>query len=217
LEEAQTVLSALEARDIEYARTRLSRIVGRDTGSLDEAEISRAVIETLAESLCDGIIAPLFYLAIGGTPAALAYKSINTMDSMIGHRDERYLYFGRAAARLDDVANYLPARISAVLVCFVASLLPGTSARSALRTWIADGGKHKSPNAGQPESAMAGALEARLGGCNTYDGVVIESPLLGEHYAAPVAAQVRTAVKVTAYASIAGCGLSLLYLWRKHR
>lgn len=217
LEEAEAVLLALESGQLEDARTRLSRIVGRDTENLNEAEISRAAIETLAESLSDGIIAPLFYLAIGGTPAALAYKSINTMDSMIGHREERYLYFGRAAARLDDVANYLPARISALLVCLAASLFPGTNARAALRTWIADGGKHKSPNAGQPESAMSGALEVRLGGCNIYDGEVIESPLMGEHFGAPSAAQVRTAIKVTAAASIAGCGLALLYLWRKHR
>ncbi len=215
LQEAYSVLKALDFGDLRMARERLSRIVGRDTEMLEEAEISRAVIETLAESLSDGIIAPLLYLVVGGVPAALAYKSINTMDSMIGHRDERYFYFGKVAARLDDVANFLPSRMSALLICAVALCLPETKAKSAWETWIADGNKHKSPNAGQPESAMAGALGVRLGGRNFYDGQEIETARMGVNYPAPTVCHVRTAIRVTAAASVLGCTVALFYLWRK--
>lgn len=217
LDEADRVILELESGNLAAARVRLSRIVGRDTEMLDESEISRAVIETLGESLSDGIIAPLFYLAIGGVPAALAYKSINTMDSMIGHRDERYFYFGKTAARLDDVANFLPSRISALLICVAAALLTDADGKTVWRTWLREGNKHKSPNAGQPESAMAGALHVRLGGKNVYDGETIQSPLIGKEFFPPAIQQARTAVKITAVASILGCTAALFYLWRKNQ
>lgn len=217
LEEAQEVITALERQNLPAARARLSRIVGRDTANLDESEICRAVIETLAESLSDGILAPLFYLAVGGVPAALAYKSINTMDSMIGHREERYLYFGKTAARLDDVANFIPARISALLISLAAAGFRSASVYRALSIWIADGGKHKSPNAGQPESAMSGALGVRLGGMNSYSGELIESPVMGSRFSAPRLGEVKTAIKVTAAASILGGVFAAYYLWMRKK
>jgi adenosylcobinamide-phosphate synthase len=215
LQEAEQVILALEAGDLITARRQLSRIVGRDTEQLEESEISRAVIETLAESLSDGIIAPLFYLAAGGVPAALAYKSINTMDSMIGHKNERYFYFGKAAARLDDAANFVPSRMSALLICASAKCFTATQSRSAWQTWLADGANHKSPNAGQPESAMAGALQVRLGGVNSYDGEEIHAAHMGKSFPAPSVRHARMALKLTATASLLGCAAALFFLRRK--
>lgn len=217
LDETMQVLRAIEDGNIDRARMRLARIVGRDTDHLDESEICRAVIETLAESLCDGIIAPLFYLALGGAPLAMAYKAVNTLDSMIGHRDQQYLYFGRAAARLDDAANWLPARATALLICAAAATDMGArSSLQACQTWRRDGALHASPNAGQVESAMAGALGVRLGGENTYDGERISSPRLGNEFAHPDRAAARRAVKIVATASLLGFGLALLFL-KGHR
>ncbi len=206
LDEARSVVRALEAEDIATARLRLARIVGRDTQHLDAAEISRAVIEALAESLCDGVIAPMFYLAIGGVPLALGYKAVNTLDSMIGHRNERYLYFGRVAARLDDFANLLPARGAAMLLAFAACGFPGANPSLAVKTWLDDGSKHASPNAGQPEAAMAGALGVCLGGANTYDGEVIESPRMGAAFRSPDVADARRALCLTAAAGALAAG-----------
>jgi adenosylcobinamide-phosphate synthase len=183
IDESLAVIQALKQPVL--ARQRLARIVGRDTQSLSDTEVHRALIETLAESAGDGIVAPLFYLAIGGAPLAMAYKAVNTLDSMIGHADERYLYFGKSAARLDDVANYLPSRMTALAIVTIAGMAPNGSGISALRTWYRDRGKHKSPNAGQPESAMAGALQVRLGGENTYHGERIVAPLLGAEFEPP--------------------------------
>ena len=177
IDEARCVYRALQADDLDKARTRVARIVGRDTGRMDHSEVVRATIETLAESASDGIVAPMFYLAIGGVPAALAYKAINTLDSMIGHKDEKYEYFGKFAAQLDDVANFIPARLTAMLIV-LASFLCRKNCLGAIRIWFRDAGKHASPNAGRPESAMAGALGVRLGGLNYYDG----EPHYGAHF-----------------------------------
>jgi adenosylcobinamide-phosphate synthase len=203
-------IAVLRAPDLDSARHKLSRIVGRDTNNLAETEIYRALIETLAESACDGIVAPLFYMAIGGVRLAMAYKAVNTLDSMIGHADERYFYFGKAAARLDDVANYLPSRLTALLITIAA----GRDARSAWFTWRRDGGKHKSPNAGQPESAMAGALQARLGGRNTYGGEIVDAPLLGEEFAPPARRQAQRALRlVTVVSLLAAVAASSGWCW----
>lgn len=177
IDEARCVYRALQAGDLDNARTRVARIVGRDTGRMDQSEVVRATIETLAESASDGIVAPMFYLAIGGVPAALAYKAINTLDSMIGHKDEKYEYFGKFAARLDDLANYIPARLTAMLIV-LASFLCRKDYVGAIRIWFRDSAKHASPNAGRPEAAMAGALGVRLGGLNYYDG----EPHYGAHF-----------------------------------
>lgn len=178
INEARRVGQLLRAGELEGARVQVGRIVGRDTQQLDEPEVVRATVETLAESASDGIVAPIFFLALGGVPAAMTYKAINTLDSMIGHNDDTYRYFGKFAARLDDVANYLPARLTALLIA-IAAFLCGKDGLGALRVWLRDGSKHASPNAGQPEAAMAGALGVRLGGLNYYDGIPHEGPFFG--------------------------------------
>jgi len=179
LDEARAVRRFLVNGDLPSARHQVARIVGRDTQELDESEVTRAVIETLAESASDGIVAPMFYLAIGGVPAALAYKAINTLDSMIGHRNKHYEYFGKCAARLDDVASFIPARVSALLFVSAAWTLR-LDWREAWRIMRRDGGKHRSPNAGRPEAAMAGALGVRVGGTNFYDGQRDDGQYLGD-------------------------------------
>jgi adenosylcobinamide-phosphate synthase len=207
--EASSVVTALEKHEIVLARQRLSRIVGRDTQTLNELEISRAVIETVAESCSDGIIAPLFYMAIGGVPLAMSYKAINTLDSMIGHADDRYFYFGKIAARVDDVANFLPSRLTALGIT-AAALLEDASPTTALETWRRDGMKHKSPNAGQPESAMAGALQVRLGGENHYAGEPLASPLIGEEFPQPTVQKATQSIRMVAVVSVVGAFAALL-------
>jgi len=186
---AKAVLRHLDAGEIEQARTRPSMIVGRDTADLDEQEIARAAVETVAENTSDGVIAPLFYLALGGPALALAYKAVNTLDSMVGYRNEKYFNFGWAAARVDDVANFIPARITAMMICLVSNLY--STYNPAFRTphsllyapWhimFRDGNKHPSPNSGYPEAAMAGALGIQLGGPATYGGKASLKPFIGE-------------------------------------
>jgi adenosylcobinamide-phosphate synthase len=175
---AKTVELSLIRNDENSARSGMPALVGRDPDKLDRAGMICATVESIAENLSDGIIAPLLYLFVGGPAAAMAYKAINTLDSMIGYRDERYLYFGRAAARIDDVANYIPARLSAVCIAAASAFTTGRL-RPALRTCLADARKHLSPNAGFPESAMAGALGVQLGGEAIYDGEVEHRAVLG--------------------------------------
>lgn len=216
LSEAYAVIRALEADDLGLARKRLARIVGRDTAHLDEAEISRAVIETLAESACDGIVAPLFWLAAGGVPTAMAYKAINTLDSMIGHPEPPYLNFGRVAARLDDAANFLPARLTALGIV-AAAQVRGLNPASAHRIWMRDGDKHASPNAGQSEAAMAGALGVRLGGRSWYDGYVHEAPLLHAEGRTPSVRDVKAACAVVMVVSGLAFGVALLAIAGRRR
>jgi adenosylcobinamide-phosphate synthase len=208
IDESLAVIRALEQPAL--ARQRLARIVGRDTQALSDTEVHRALIETLAESACDGIVAPLLYMAIGGVPLAMAYKAVNTLDSMIGHADQRYLYFGKAAARLDDVANYFPSRITAFAIMLAAGMERKTSSGSSLRTWYRDRGKHKSPNAGQPESAMAGALRVRLGGENTYHGERIATPLLGAEFEPPRIHHAKQALRLVTAVSLLSAAVAVL-------
>jgi len=208
-QEASAVTAALESGDLPLARRRLARIVGRDTDELDEAEVSRAVIETVAESASDGVMAPMFYMAIGGVPLAMAYKAINTLDSMIGHADSRYFYFGKVAARLDDAANFLPARLTALTMVGASPWIDETDSQAAWRTWQRDGAKHKSPNAGQPESAMAGALQVALGGDNTYAGELIAAQRMGQEFPAPTAKKARQAIRIVSAASVLGLGAAV--------
>jgi adenosylcobinamide-phosphate synthase len=169
---AWRVRDALCAGQVEEARTAVGLIVGRDTALLQEPEIVRATVETVAESSCDGIVAPIFFLAIGGAPLAWAYKTVNTLDSMIGHREPPYRDIGWASARLDDIMNWIPARLTAVLIVIAGGIRFASWQRlhDAWRTMIQDGGKHPSPNSGRPEAAMAGVLGVQLGGTNWYDG-----------------------------------------------
>lgn len=165
------VARALHKGDLDSAREAVGRIVGRDTDRLDEAGVARAAIESLAESFCDGVVAPLFWLLLLGLPGVWAYKAINTADSMIGHREPRWRSFGWAAARTDDVLNLIPARLSGLLICLVGG---------GWRTMVRDAGSHASPNAGWPEAAMAGALRLRLAGPIAYDGVMQDKPWIGD-------------------------------------
>jgi adenosylcobinamide-phosphate synthase len=210
VDESLAVIRALEKADLPLARRRLARIVGRDTQTLSDTEVHRALIETLAESACDGIVAPLMYMAVGGVPLAMAYKAVNTLDSMIGHSDQRYFYFGKAAARLDDVANHIPSRLTALAIATAAGIGTHTSGISALRTWWRDGRKHKSPNAGQPESAMAGALYTRLGGLNTYAGEPIATPLLGEEFEQPTLLHAKRALRLVVAVSLLSAAAAIV-------
>jgi len=187
--------------DLLSARQQAARIVGRDTQELNEPEVIRAVIETLAESASDGIVAPMFYLAIGGVPAALAYKAINTLDSMIGHRDKHYEFFGKCAARLDDVASFIPARVTALLLVCAAWALH-LDWRGAWRITRRDGAKHKSPNAGRTEAAMAGALGVRIGGTNSYEGERHDGQYLGDMHTPLDDHALRNALRLTGCVSL---------------
>jgi adenosylcobinamide-phosphate synthase len=169
----------LEQKDLNRAREEVGFLVGRETNHLDEKEICRALIETVSENTSDGIVAPLFYLVIGGPALAMAYKALNTLDSMVGYRNDRYRYFGWASAKGDDVANFLPSRLTALLFVF-SSFIVGKRWRGAWRAAWRDGGKNPSPNSGYPEAAMAGALGVQLGGENLYFGRIEEKPLIGE-------------------------------------
>ena len=205
-QETTAVANALACGDLPLARRRLARIVGRDTADFDISEISRAIIETSAESASDGVIAPLLFMALGGVPLAMAYKAVNTLDSMIGHTDAHNFYFGKAAARLDDVANYLPARLTALTVIAASSITGEGDATSAWKIWRRDGGKHKSPNAGQPESAMSGALRVQLGGDNRYDGELIPAQIIGWEFSAPASQHARKAIRITSMVALLGFG-----------
>jgi adenosylcobinamide-phosphate synthase len=213
LDQSAAVLRSLEQNDLAGARGRLAMIVGRDTDALDETEIIRAVIETVAEGLCDGVVAPLVYLAVGGVPLAFAYKAANTLDSMIGHPEPPYRYFGRAAARLDDAANFLPARMTALAIA-AAAFAAREDARGAWLAWRRDGRKHPSPNAGQSEAAMAGALGVRLGGLNYYGGKPSQKPYLGGGRQ-PDRAGARAALRIASIASLLAFTTAWLWCWRK--
>ncbi|MCP9439401.1 MAG: adenosylcobinamide-phosphate synthase CbiB [Nitrospira sp.] len=205
----------LLAGDLPAARQAVGMIVGRDTAHLSDSEISRATVETIAESTADGIIAPLFYLALGGVPLALAYKAINTLDSMVGHRDERYIEFGWASARLDDVANWIPARITAGLLLLSAAVIAPRSHHVG-RGWRVvqrDGGNHPSPNSGRPEAAMAGLLGVRLGGINFYEGIPEERPLLHPEGRAPEPGDIVAALRLMIMATLLGVAVAAGWTW----
>lgn len=176
--EADSVVEALKTDGLVAARERVSRIVGRDTKDLTEEEVLRATVETVAENTGDGVVAPLFFLAVGGPPMMLAYKAVNTLDSMVGYKNGKYLHFGWFSARLDDAANYVPARLSGLLIAASAFIL-GYNWTVSVKTMVADGRKHPSPNSGYPEAAVAGAIGVVLGGPSSYSGVVSEKPLIG--------------------------------------
>jgi adenosylcobinamide-phosphate synthase len=179
-QEAQAVRERIAADDLSGARQRVARIVGRDTQELNKPEIVRASIESVSENTVDGVISPLLYAFLGGAPLAMAYKAISTLDSMVGYRNERYREFGWFSARLDDVLNFVPARLCLVLIPIAAALLSPGRALKTLRIMLCDGRKSPSPNSGFPEAGFAAALAIQLGGTSRYRGVVHEKPLLGE-------------------------------------
>ena len=178
-DESVKVYKALRDGTLDDARKAVSMIVGRDTDRLDEIGVAKAAVETVAENASDGVIAPLLFLAIGGAPLGVLYKSINTMDSMVGYKNDRYLYFGRAAARLDDLVNFIPARLAGVLLC-LAARPAGFDGRNAWRIFRRDRKNHKSPNSAHTEAAAAGALDVQLAGSSYYFGKLVEKPTIGD-------------------------------------
>ena len=177
---AGDVYNSLQNGDLNEARRRVGWIVGRDTEQMDTADVSRAAVETVAENIVDGIVSPIFYALLGGAPLAMAYRAINTLDSMLGYKNDRYINFGKASARLDDIANYIPARLTGFLI-LAASLLLRLNAKRAILSIIRDSSSHPSPNSGIPEAAVAGALGIRLGGLNYYHGSPSFRAYMGEN------------------------------------
>jgi adenosylcobinamide-phosphate synthase len=205
---AMNAYRLLVENNIENARKELAMIVGRDTNHLSDQGASRACVETVAENLVDGVIAPLFFAALGGAPLALAYKMINTLDSMVGYKNEKYLLFGKASARIDDVANYLPARLSILFITMAAKILTGNGSR-AYQTAKIDGRNHTSPNAGFSEAAFAGAIAIKLGGPSYYHGKVVEKPYIGSGFGGVIPLHIKKACDLMMLSAL----LSLVFLW----
>jgi len=204
--EGAAMASALERDDLPAARLRLPHLCGRDPSVLDGKELARATVESLAENTSDAVVAPLFWGAVAGLPGLLGYRAVNTLDAMIGHRNPRHDRFGRVAARLDDAANWLPARLTGALMTALAPSVGGDRVE-AWRVLRSDGGRHPSPNAGRCEAAMAGALGVRLGGVNVYGGRVEHRPSLGAG-PPPAAGDVRRAVRLSRLVGVAAAGLA---------
>jgi adenosylcobinamide-phosphate synthase len=211
---ADRMTATLAHGDLPGARAALPALAGRDPRELDEAELVRATVESVAENTADAAVAPLFWGAVAGLPGLLGYRAINTLDAMVGHRSARYERFGWAAARLDDVANWLPARLTAALTVACAPLV-GASAGAALRTWRRDGAAHPSPNAGRCEASMAGALGVRLGGRNVYGTRVEERPELGDG-PRPSAQDIARAVQLSraVWLTAAALAVTVRLAWR---
>jgi adenosylcobinamide-phosphate synthase len=216
-DESMKVYHALKAGDIGGARIKLSYIVGRDTQNLDEGDIAKAAVETVAENLSDGVIAPLIFIFIGGAPLGMAYKAINTLDSMIGYRNGEFEYFGKFAARLDDVANWVPSRVSALLALLYAAIKKGCNdngiiyefdVKRAFRIYRRDKNNHKSPNSAQTESVFAGALGLQLGGESFYGGAQVLKPAIGDDIKKPEAYHIAAANRLM-YASAAFAAIFL--------
>ncbi|NMB12580.1 MAG: cobalamin biosynthesis protein CobD [Firmicutes bacterium] len=191
--EASRIEQLLKVDNLLEARKAVGRIVGRDVNTLDQADVIRAAVESVAENTVDAVIAPLFYAILGGAPLALAYRMINTLDSMVGYRNERYVDFGWAAARLDDIANYVPARLTGLLITAGATLWC-LDAKHSWRILWRDGRKHPSPNSGISEAAVAGALRIQLGGESRYQGSVSRRPYLGDPHLDLVPSHIRQAM-----------------------
>lgn len=214
--ESRNVWRELQREDLPAARRAVGRIVGRDTDRLTEEGVIRAAVETVAENFSDGVAAPMLYMFLGGAPLALAYKAVNTMDSMVGYQNERYLWFGRAAAKLDDAVNYVPSRISAL--CWIAAAaLTGRDWKGAWKIWRRDRRRHLSPNAAQTEAACAGSLGIRLNGPAWYFGQLHEKPFLGDALRPAEAEDILRAVRMMTAASALllalCCGARLGILW----
>ncbi|EMK01752.1 adenosylcobinamide-phosphate synthase CbiB [Leptospira sp. WS58.C1] len=208
LDHSKDVYSALCEKDLDKARFMVARIVGRDTENLEEPEIVRAGLESVGESLVDGITAPLFFAAIGGPSLAMLYRSINTLDSLFGYKNQAYLNFGWISARMDDLANYIPARLTAPILCISSAILGFYPLRS-FKILIRDGRKHPSPNSGLCEAALAGALKIQLGGRNYYSGVPSDKPKLGDPDRKLVPNLILDANKIIFLTSIFSSGLFL--------
>ena len=213
--ESMKVFDRLESDDLSGARKEVSMIVGRDTDNLDAEGVTKAAVETVAENTSDGVVAPMLYCAVGGPVLGLMYKAVNTMDSMIGYKNDKYLYFGRAAAKLDDAANFLPARISAVFMLFSA-FIGGFDFKNALRIYKRDRLKHSSPNSAHTEAVCAGALGVRLAGDAVYFGKTVKKPFIGEALRKIEPEDIRRANRLmyfTAWTAETVCILVMLATW----
>jgi adenosylcobinamide-phosphate synthase len=210
---AMDVMDSLHSGDLPRARAKLESLVGRETADLNEAGVIRATVESVAENSSDGVVAPLFFMALGGVPAAMAYKAINTLDSMVGYKTPRYLNLGWASARLDDIANFLPARLTGLLISIMAGIFYGTIGRP-IRVMFRDGNKHESPNSGYPEAAMAGALGIQLGGPVAHPDKEGTRLFMGDPLHEPGPDHIRRATSLMIGTSLVMLGLVLLsWLW----
>jgi adenosylcobinamide-phosphate synthase len=211
---AMAVYRSLKMGRLHQAKDRLAMIVGRDVDKLNESQIAQAAVETVAENLVDGVISPLFFAAIGGAPMAMAFKMINTLDSMVGYKNEKYKHFGKPSARIDDAANFFPSRLSIFIIAIAAQILNGKGARS-FKIAVTDGANHTSPNAGYPESAFAGALGVRLGGPSTYNSELISKPYIGASFAEAAPEHIKKSCDLMMLSSLIWLGIlwiTLLFL-----
>ncbi len=217
---AIAVYGALKEDDIVKARKKVGMIVGRQTNALDEAAITRASVETVAENFVDGFLSPLFFALIGGVPLALAYKMVNTLDSMVGYKNDQYLFFGRASARIDDIANFIPARLSVIIISLSTGIISLKKSVLTFKTGLKEGRSHKSPNAGFPEASFAGALGVRLGGPNIYHGNLVEKPFIGSAFKDPGKEKIKQACDLMMASSfvstLISCFVLLVYHFVKY-
>jgi adenosylcobinamide-phosphate synthase len=200
------IYQCLQQKNITKAREKVALIVGRDVANYKESDIARATVESVAENLVDGVISPLFFAAIGGAPLAMVYKMVNTLDSMVGYKNEKYEYFGKASARCDDLFNYIPARLSVPIIALATQILSGNGCR-ALETAVREGAHHSSPNAGYPEAAFAGALAVRLNGPNYYNGRLVAKPYIGVSFGNTTVAHIKQACDVMMLSALLGLGV----------
>jgi adenosylcobinamide-phosphate synthase len=205
---AMEVQQCLQHKQVQAARDKVAMIVGRDIKNYKEDGLARATVETVAENLVDGVTAPLFFAAIGGAPLALAYKMANTLDSMVGYKNQTYQQFGKASAKIDDFLNYIPARLSVPIIALAAQILSGFGERS-LKTAVCEGANHASPNAGYPEAAFAGALGLKLNGPNYYHGKLVAKPYIGVRFGPSTPGQIKKACDIMMLSSV----LWLLVMW----
>jgi adenosylcobinamide-phosphate synthase len=205
---AMEVKQCLQEKKVRAAREKVAMIVGRDIDNYKEEGLARATVETVAENLVDGITAPLFFAAIGGAPLALAYKMANTLDSMVGYKNQIYQQFGQASARIDDALNYLPARLTVSVIALAAEILSGSGKRSFI-TAVCEGANHASPNAGYPEAAFAGALALKLNGPNYYNGKLVDKPYIGVHFGRSTPGHIKKACDIMMVSSL----LWLVVVW----
>jgi adenosylcobinamide-phosphate synthase len=211
-DETKKVYDSLTENDLPKSRKNLSMIVGRDTENLDKESIVKAAVETVAENISDGIIAPMLFIALGGAPLGFAYKAANTLDSMVGYKSEKYYYFGKFSALTDDLLNLIPSRISGLLIVF-SSFLLRYNYKNSWKIFIRDRKNHTSPNSAQSESAAAGALSIRLGGPNYYNGILVEKPYIGDNLKSIEVSDILKTFKLMYATSFLGLFLSLAAIY----
>jgi len=211
-DEAMALRRTLLKKDIQKARKQLAMLVSREVKDMDETAVTRAAIETVAENFVDGVLSPLFYAALLGAPGAAAFKMASTLDSMVGYRNERYERFGKPSARLDDLLNWIPARLSIPVIALAAHLM-GNTGRRSFKVALAEGKSHKSPNAGRPEAAFAGAMGIKINGPGLYHGRMVDKPWIGVEFGPPEAADIEKAAQLMLVSTLLGfCATMALHI-----